>query len=392
MVYLKTIIIVSLVLALLLSGILMSYHDIKYENLWFIIIPILLVVAFYLLFTYQFRRGIDFRLYEIKLNFPLACIIMLVCIAIKAYYFNVNSLFEGNYAEIREDFLEKLDTKNVTALEQIVPLISIYPLTYLLFAIARNRGFNMEIIFLIFGLLFIGQTTGGRQIIFQLFILILSIKGFGLLRKPSSLLFLGVFVALAAIVTIGRYANPDVDKAALLENITPVNINPFLKGDPKLQPAKDVVIEAGFYFGQSVPAFCNEIDNVDITILPTYVFGLQPFVERQLNKVGIAVEQQVRWRRFLDLTNNTGFFPGTWATAFLDLYFNWGILGTILFCLITAFALYNCQYNLKIKREDKYAILHGFNILFIITTFMAPAFFDTTIIFSYLFIFFGKIR
>jgi hypothetical protein len=392
MIYLKTIILIFITIGLLVSGVLMSYDGIKYWNTIYIFLPIMLIALLYIFFELVIKKRVDINLYNIKFHFGISLLFLIPSVLITLQNFDFNSLLQGDYAEIRAVYLDKLSGQEVSILEQVVPLLIIYPLAHLFYLVAQENGINYKMMVITASLLFIGQKTGGRQIIFQLFVAILVIKNGRIFPKTyQSVLFILFFILLASIVTIGRFSNPDVSKAQLLENITPAKINPFLKEPSNYPELQDLGIEIAFYFGQSVPAFCNEISNVDIGIFPKYLWGMQPFLERQLGKIGLlGVNQNERYERFLSLTDNSGFFPGTWGTGFLDIYFNLGILGGLLFFAFVAFLLFTCERNLKYTGEHKFRILRGYHVLFIITMFMAPAFFDTAIIFSYLFIFFNK--
>ena len=153
--------------------------------------------------------------------------------------------------------------------------------------------------------------------------------------------------------------------------------------------APDFVVEIVFYFGQSVPAFCNKIDNLEFTILPKSVWGLQPFIERQLIRVGaIQQDQNKSYQEKLDLSNDTGFFATSWSTTFLDVYFYEGIIFSILFFLMVALLLFFTEMNFKASNSVKFKILTGFNVVFIITFFLSPAFMDTTCFFAYILILF----
>ncbi len=392
MIYLKTIILIFITIGLLISGIMMSYEDIKYWNTIYIVLPIALIILLYVFFELIIKKRVDITLYNISFNFGIALLFLFPAVLITFQNFDFNSLSQGDYAEIRAVYLDKLSEQDVSVFEQLVPLLTIYPLATLLYMVSKEKSINYKMLIIIAALLFIGQKTGGRQIIFQLFVAILVIKNGRVFPKTyQSILFISLFVLLASIVTIGRFSNPDVSKAQLLENITPAKISPFLKEKSDYPALQDLGIEIAFYFGQSIPAFCNEVVNVDITLLPKYFWGMQPFIERQLGKAGLlSVNQNDRYERFLLLTDNSGFFPGTWGTGFLDVYFNLGILGSLVFFTIVAFLLFSCERNLLHTGEPKFRILRGYNVLFIVTMFMAPAFFDTAIIFSYLFIYFNK--
>jgi len=173
----------------------------------------------------------------------------------------------------------------------------------------------------------------------------------------------------------------------MLERYMPgTTISPILKDASDFKKLQDVGLEVSFYFGHVIPSFCSKFDNLDLKIFPPYIFGMQPFIERQLYKVGIInYSQDDRYDKIQSLCLGTVFFPGTWSTGFLDIYFNLGIICSALFFILITFILFMCNKNLK-RYRTKYKILTAFNILFIITMFMAPVFFDTMVFFSYVLI------
>ena len=168
----------------------------------------------------------------------------------------------------------------------------------------------------------------------------------------------------------------------------PIKISETLQSESGVNPIKELVMEVAFYFGHQIPAFCNKVNNVEWTFFPRYFWSIQPFIERQLSKIGILGYSQVeRYETFLQLAENSGFFDTSWSTGFLDIYYNLGIIGTILFFMFFTRLLYNTQTAIEINEStEKYRMLHAINVLFIITMFMTPAFFDTTIFFTYFFV------
>jgi hypothetical protein len=163
----------------------------------------------------------------------------------------------------------------------------------------------------------------------------------------------------------------------------------YLKDDRINPELRDFVVEIVFYFGQSVPAFCNKVENLEFTLMPRSVIGLQPFLERQLIRIGIIQhDQNERYLELINLSNNSGFFANSWSTAFLDVYFHEGVFFAILFFVMVALILFFTEKNLIATNSVKYKVLTGFNVVFIITFFLTPAFMDTTCFFTYALILF----
>lgn len=392
MIYLKLMLAILAVIYFLGGGFFMYYEDIAYENLIYIFIPVMYMVLLYLTFDLLKIKKLNFQFYALPINKVAALVLALLAVAIAIKNFDISTLFAGDYAEIRQGFLNKMEEGDVGILEQLVPILSVYPLVYLMYHLQSKQSFNVPSILILMSLLLIGQTTGGRQIIFQLLILLGFLLGRKFLKTKQGLIITIGFVLIGAWVTLGRFDNPDVNKSQFIEALTPARYNDYLKDNSGNKALKDLIIESSFYFSQSVPAFCNEFNNIELSFFPKYPLAMQPFLERQLYKIGIgSVSQTDRFNSFLDLTDNSGFFPGTWGTGFLDVYFNLGILGGIIFFTIISFILYQVNANTHTEHKNKYRILTSFHGLFIITTFMAPAIFDTLIFFSYITIYFSKL-
>ena len=390
MFYFKTIFFIGIAVAFLFSGIFIQYSGIHYENVLFIIVPVLYMFVIYNLFDLTATKPIDFNLYTHKLNFPLSLMLLTLAVAFSLLNLRIDDLLQLNFADIRSEYIER----DITVSEQMVPLLMIYPFVHFTYLVSNKVSLtNLKIIALFLGLIIIALTTGGRQILFQIFVLTLLIKGRQIFTKIYFIAFVFIFVLIASLVTVGRNDHTDISKAGFLENISPVEVQPFLKEESSFPKLQEVALETTYYFGHQVPAFCNKINNLHFSFFPEYMWGMQPFLERQFSKMGILnYSQQERFDRLLDLSDGSDFFRVSWSTGFLDIYFNLGIFGSFLFFSFTGWLLYNCSKNEADESGDKHRILRAYNILFIITMFMTPLFFDTTIIFSYIFIFFGNLQ
>ncbi len=392
MIYLKLMLAILAVIYFLGGGFFMYYEDVAYNNLIYIFIPVIYMVLLYLTFHLLKLKKLNFQFYTLPVNKIAALLFALIAVAIAIKSFDISTLYAGDYAQIRQGFLNKMEEGNIGILEQLVPILSVYPLIYLMWHLQSQQNFNIPSIIILMSLLLIGQTTGGRQIIFQLLILLGFLLGRKFLKSKQGLIITICFMLIGAWVTLGRFNNPDVNKSQFIEALTPARYNDYLKDNTGNKALKDLIIETSFYFSQSVPAFCNEFKNIELSFFPKYPLAMQPFLERQLYKIGIgSVSQTDRFSSFLDLTDNSGFFPGTWGTGFLDVYFNLGILGGLIFFTLISFILYQVHTNIHTEHINKYSILNSFHCLFIITTFMAPAIFDTLIFFSFITIYFSKL-
>ena len=178
-----------------------------------------------------------------------------------------------------------------------------------------------------------------------------------------------------------------------MEAGAPLKFNKILKDRSEFPIVKDIIVEFVFYFGQGIPAFCNKFDNLEMTILPRSILGIQPFVERQAMRLGLINHtQKESYDKITNLSKGSGFFKMSWSTGFLDVYYHEGILFSFFFFIIVAIVLFIIHRNLINTNEPKYQILTAFNLLFIVTIFMTPAFMETVAFFAYITIFFTKIR
>ena len=390
MIYLKTICYISFFLVVINSPIFVNYYDIEYFNLLFIALPIVGIIFFYNVFRFTTIRRLNPKLFHLYLNSNLALIIAVICNVLVLKKFDLMSFLIGNIAEIRDGF----NDFNVSLSDQLLPVLLVYPFSYVIFAfvsdkIKKDWKFYLIVVFIIL----FGLSTGGRAFVFIFLLLYLFIakpKIFSIKYLP----FIAGALFLFAFITIGRI-NKDLsfNKVSYFEASAPLEFSDYLKNDKINPEVRDFIVEIVFYFGQSTPAFCNKVANLEFTLLPRSIWGLQPFVERQLIRFGILQhDQNVRYLEILKLSNNSGFFETSWSTTFLDVYFHEGIIFSFLFFLMVAVILFFTQRNLIATNEYKFKIITGFNIVFIITFFLTPAFMDTTCFFSYVLFFFCNNR
>lgn len=382
MIYLKAILSTLFITLVLASDFFISYNNIDYKNIYLIFCPILFCIIAYLLACYFNIKPIDFNFIEIKFHPFISVILMLLCITFQMTSFDMESLLAMNFIEIRENFIDRKPSIG----EQLVPLLLVYPLIHFTLLISKKQGyFNLLTSFILLGLIFIGFTTGGRQIFMQIILLLFFIKGKALLFNSRGIIFISLFVVAASLVTVGRYEKENFDKIFFVETLMPANVNPIMIKNSENEFYKDIFLEFSFYFGHQIPGFCNKVNNIDWQLMPKYVWAMQPFLERQLIKLGLlGYSQEERYENFKALADNTGFFDVSWSTGFLDIYYNLSILGSVLFFILVPLLLYNVEQCRIIEPENvKFKILTAFNLLFIITFFMTPAFSDTTIFFSY---------
>jgi hypothetical protein len=386
MIYLKTIFYISFFLLFINSPIFVNYYDIKYFNLLLMILPIIGIIFFYNIFRFTTKRRINPKLFNLYLNSNLALLIAVICNVMVLKRFDLMSFLIGNIAEIRDDFNEF----NVSITDQLLPILLVYPFSYVMWAFVSNKiKKDWKFYTIVFFIILFGLSTGGRAFIFiflLLYIFIARPKIFSVKYLP----FVAGALFLFAFITIGRInKNLSFNKVSYFEASAPLIFSEYLKDDNINTEVRDFVVEIVFYFGQSTPAFCNKVENLEFTLLPRSVWGLQPFVERQLIRFGVLQhDQNTRYLEMLKLSNNTGFFATSWSTTFLDVYFHEGIIFSGLFFLMVAVILFFIQRNLIATNEIKFRILTGFNVVFIITFFLSPAFMDTTCFFSYALFFF----
>jgi len=308
---------------------------------------------------------------------------------IVAMSFDINEFILGNISSIRGDFI----LRKVTFFEQITPLLLIYPFIYISYKFLKETSkFSFVDYTILFLLVFFGLSSGGRAFIFEILLL------FVFINKPNVFTMKFIFgyiivSSLFAFITIGRFSNIDSYKVKILEAGAPLKFNEFLKDRSEYPIIKDIIVEFVFYFGQGIPAFCNKFDNLRMTILPHSFWGIQPFVERQLIRWGILnYSQEATYDELTNLSNGSGFFKVSWSTGFLDIYFHEGIIFSFFFFILVSVILFITHLNLIRKNEPKYQVLTGFNLLFIVTMFMTPAFMETVAFFSYVTIFLTKVR
>lgn len=386
MIYLKTIFYISVFLLFINSPIFVNYYGIHYDNLLLIIFPILAIIVLYNYFQFTIKRRINPKLYKLYFNSNLALFIGLVCNVLVLQKFDLANFLLGNIAEIRSGFNEF----NVGLMDQLLPVFLVYPFLYVIWAFG-NKAIKKDWKFylIVFFIVLFGLSSGGRAFIFIFLILYLSIARPKLLSVRYLPFVLGS-IFLFAFITIGRITKDyDFNKTNYFEATAPLVFSDYLKDDRINPELRDFTVEIVFYFGQSVPGFCNKVENLQFTLFPRSVWGLQPFVERQLIRIGVVRhDQSVRYTEMLNLSNNSGFFANSWSTTFLDVYFQEGILFSILFFIMVALLLFFTEKNFIATHSVKYKILTGFNVVFIITFFLSPAFMDTTCFFAYILILF----
>lgn len=382
MIYLKTILWISLFLLFINSPIFVNYYDIKYINLLLMIVPILGIILFYNVFRLTISRRINPKLFKLFLSPNIALFIALICNVMVLKKFDLANFLIGNIAEIRDGFNEF----NVSLADQLLPVLLVYPFLYAIWAFANDKVVkDWKFYLIVFCIVLFGLSTGGRAFIF-IFLLLYLFIGRPKILSLKYLPFVLSAVFLFGFITVGR-VNKDLSfsKVVFFESTAPLVFNEYLREDNINPEIRDFVVEIVFYFGQATPAFCNKVANLEFTLLPRSIWGLQPFVERQLIRVGILQHNQdARYLEMLDLSNNSGFFATSWSTTFLDVYFHEGIIFSFLFFFGVAILLFFTEKNLTATNYVKFRILRGFNIVFIITFFLSPAFMDTTVFFAFM--------
>lgn len=388
MIYLKTIIYVLFFLLIVNSPFFVSYYNIKYYNLIFIILPILGIIFSYLFFKMIGIKRFNPLIFRLKLNSNVALFIASFCTILVLQKFDINKFISGNITDIRDDF----NQFEVSTIDQILPILLVYPLVYILWLFAvPNVKKNWKFYAIILCLMIFGISSGGRAFIF-IFILSYFFIAKPKLYSYKNLLVFISFVSLFGFITLGR-VNKDLefDTATYIEASAPVMFNEYLKGEEINGNISNIIIQTVFYFGHSIPAFCNKVDNLDIQILPRSIFGLQPFIERQLIRTGLVETDQTKsYMEMLGLAKKSNFFEQSWSTSFLDVYFHEGVIFSIIFFILIALIFYQTNLNLEKTNSVKYKIITGFNVVFIITFFLTPVFMDTTWFFSFILIYLSK--
>jgi hypothetical protein len=388
MIYLKTIFYVLLFLLIVNSPIFVSYYDIKYYNLVLIILPIIGIIFFYILFKGIGVKKLNPNLFKLNLNPNYALFIALFCNILILRTFDLNDFIVGNIYEIREEN-NKFD---IDVLGQILPLLLVYPALYVVWQFGKTMPkLNWKFFAILFCLVLYGISSGGRAYVFTTLLL------YFFIAKPKILSFKYVpFIAsvliLFAFITIGRIDKDlEFDSATYIEASAPIEFNQWLKDEEIDQNARNFVVQTVFYFGHSLPAFCNKVDNLDIELFPRSLLGLQPFVERQFIRIGLlGHDQQQRYLELTGLAKRSGFFESSWSTTFLDVYFQEGVIFSILFFLFIAIVFYQTNLNLVKSKTVKFKVITGFNVVFIISFFLTPIFMDTTWFFTYIVLWFSS--
>jgi len=382
MIYLKTIIYVLLFLLIVNSPIFVTYYNIKYNNLVLIIAPIIGIVLLYSFMNYFGLRRINPNIVKLNLNPNYALFIAVSCNILILRTFDLNNFIKGNIYEIREIN----NNFNIDVLGQILPLLLVYPAIYVVWQFGKSMtNLNWKFFTILLCLVFYGISSGGRAFIFTtllLYIFVAKPKIFSIKYVP----FIAIVLVLFAFITNGRL-NKDLefDSSKYFEAVAPLEFNQWLK-DENIDPnARNFVLQTVFYLGHSLPAFCNKVDNLDIELFPRSLVGLQPFVERQFIRIGIlGHDQQQRYLELIALADRSGFFKSSWSTTFLDVYFQEGIIFSILFFLLIAIIFYQTNLNYLKSKQVKFKVITGFNIVFIVSFFLAPIFMDTTWFFTYI--------
>lgn len=386
MIYLKTILYITLFLLIINSSFFITYHNINYYNLVFIIMPILAIFIFYNIFRGLGVRKYNPKLYSLHLNSNIALIISLICNVLVLGKFDVNKFLIGNVEDIRSDF----NQFDVSILDQMLPILLVYPSAYVMFVFGSKKSEkDWKFFLIVFCVILFGLSSGGRAFVFIFLLLYLFIA------KPKistfkNYIFGAIAIFLFSFITIGRI-NKDLefDSATYIEASASLEFNKRFNDENLNSNFRNLVVQTVFYFGHSVPAFCNKVENLEIEVLPRSIFGLQPFIERQLIRVGILNHNQnKRYLEMLSLAKGSGFFEESWSTAFLDVYFQEGIIFSILFFLLISFIFYQTNLNLIKTDSLKHRVLTGFHIVFIISFFLTPVFMDTTWFFTYVVFFF----
>ena len=381
MIYLKTIIYVSLFLLIINLPIFVTYNNIKYDNLLLIIGPIVGIIFFYTLMSCFGVKRFNPNFFNLNPNANYALFIGIICNTVILRNFDINNFIGGNIDLIRIENNEF----DVDLLGQFLPLLLVYPALYIVWTFGKEKfKLDWKFFAILFCLVLFGISSGGRAYIFTTLLLYLFIA------KPK--IWSIKYIPLVAIVlylfyfiTIGRI-NKDLefDSAAYFEVSANVEYSKWLKDESLDSDIRNFVVQTVFYFGHSIPAFCNKVAYLDIEVFPRSILGLQPFVERQFIRFGIlGHDQQKRYSEITGLANRSGFFEHSWSTTFLDVYFHEGIIFSVLFFSLLAILFYQTTINLKFSNSLKFKVINGFNIVFIITFFLTPIFMDTTWFFTY---------
>lgn len=388
MIYLKTIIYVLLLVSIFNSPLFVSYYNIKYFNLVFIYLPIIGIISSYFFFKVIGIRRFNPQVVRFKLNSNLALIIATFCVILVLQKFDINKFISADITDVRDNFTQF----EVSIVEQLLPILLVYPLACILrwFALPKVKR-DWRFYAIIICLLIYGISSGGRGFIFFFVLSYLFIASPKLLTYRT-LLFIISFVSLFVFITLGRVSKDlEFDSARYFESSGPLVFNQWLKHESVGSDVRNFIVPTLFYFGHSVPAFCNKIENLEFTIIPKSVLGLQPFVERQLIRVGVLRHDQgKRYSELIGLANGSGFFEVSWSTTFLDVYFHEGVIFSGVFFLFVAFIFYQSNLNLVKLRTVKFKVITGLNVIFIITFFLSPIFMDTTWFLVYLLFWFSS--
>ncbi len=388
MIYLKAILLIALMTLFLNSQLFLTYYGVYYENLIFIIGPIIGIAVIIMFLNLTTYRRINPCIANVFLSENTALLLAFISAAIMARNFDFTSFINGDIDKIRHLYLYR----DVHIIDQLVPLVIVYPFSYISYKFLKTSSpMSLKSISIVLLMVFYGLSTGGRAFIFQLVLLFLFIARPKIFSFKNLSIFI-VGIALFSFISLGRNSS-EINVPVLLEASVPIKFSKFIKDKTEYPELKDLLATTTLYFGAGVPAFCNKFENLELKILPRSVWGLQPFIERQLMRVGfISHTQEESYRKLLNLSKDSGFFRLSWSTGFLDIYYHEGIILSVVFFLVVALILFNTQRNLLRTRAPKYEVLTAYNLLFILTVFMTPAYSETTAFFSYVFIYFTQVR
>lgn len=388
MIYLKAILLITLTTLFLNSPLFLTYYGVHYGNLIYIIGPIVGIAGVIMLLNLTTFRRFNPCIAKVFLSENTAMLLAFISAAIMARNFDFNSFLVGDINTIRHAYINR----DVQLVDQLVPLILVYPFSYISYKFLKtSTPMNLKSMVIILFMVFYGLSTGGRAFIFQIVLLFLFIARPKIFSFKNLIIFV-VGIALFSFISLGRNSS-EINVPVLLEASVPIKFSKFIKDKSEYPELKDLLATTTLYFGAGVPAFCNKFENLELQILPRSVWGLQPFIERQLMRVGfINHTQEESYSEILNLSKGSGFFRLSWSTGFLDIYFYEGIIMSLAFFIMVAFILFNTQRNLLRTRAPKYEVLTAYNLLFILTIFMTPSYSETTAFFSYVFIYLTQVR
>ena len=224
----------------------------------------------------------------------------------------------------------------------------------------------------IFAFSFGSILSAGRQMVFQLIvasILCLSILKYyklkvSLLKIHKTYFLIAIFFISAYFIFIStaRTSLTKGDTRTKLEIYSAMNNSEFSEDfvtimDNTPSVVEDFLVDYLFYFSHEIYLFSEWWTYEDINLIDNHVLRFSPFLERQIDRLGIFGEtQQKRYERLQNSYNKGTIIKQGWPTTNKESLVNIGYLGTFLLVFLHGF--FSNKLYLMILSKPSFGLLN----------------------------------